>query len=63
MKTVDYDFFYFLADHPKLNVDLGMQLFDLISKLCLGEPVHFFAIEPTLFKIIDRYQNEDRVHQ
>ena len=61
MKTIDFDFFTFIATHPKLNIDLSIQLLDFFSKLALSDIVHNSVVVPIYFKIIERYKEEKKV--
>jgi hypothetical protein len=58
LKTVDYDFFRFLGEHPKLTLDLALQFMEILSKISISEVVHSTSLVPTYFIILERYSFE-----
>ena len=55
LKTFDFDFFVFIADHKKLSVGLATQLLDFFSKLYLSEVTASTAIAVPFIRIVRRF--------
>ena len=63
LKTVDLEFFSFLADHPKLHVELSVQLLEILQKICLHDTVHFCAVSPIFFRLVSTYIDDERMQE
>lgn len=63
LKTVDLDFFSFLADHPKLHVELSVQLLEILQKICLHDTVHFCSASPIFFRLVSLNIDDERMQE
>lgn len=48
-----------IAAHPKLNVNSALSIAELLSKICLNQPIFSTAVQSTLLSLIGRYLQED----
>ena len=56
-QTFDYDFFAFIAQHPKLNATHAIQMLDLLARQYLNDICNASAVSVPFMMICSRYLN------
>ncbi len=62
-KIFDFDFFTFLAKHPKLNITHAIPMVDLLAKVYLNEVTYASAAKVPFVMICSRFIQEESMQE
>jgi hypothetical protein len=62
-KIFDFDFFAFIAKHPKLNIQGAILLADLLAKIYLNEVTYSSAAAVPFVLICSRFINDEQMQE
>ena len=55
LKIFDFDFFIYIIDHPKLQLPLGLEIFDLFTNVALKDLSYSNAAQECVLSVLSRF--------